>query len=154
MSVTALPIRYHALAGQFQGHPKKHADVLRFAAGPGERRAQRLSRRRAALSQPRSRQGRRQPPRRRGDALGGAAPGARREPGAVGLRILNAFLLVADSVTGFGYSPAMKRSQLVWNQKTLDRFLADPTKVIPGTAMTYAGVPDALRDRALSGCPR
>ncbi|WP_406940518.1 c-type cytochrome, partial [Bordetella pertussis] len=24
-----------------------------------------------------------------------------------------------------------------------DRFLADPLKTVPGTAMTYAGVPDA-----------
>jgi cytochrome c len=41
------------------------------------------------------------------------------------------------------YSPAMKRSKLVWNEKTLDRFLANPLKAVPGTTMTYAGVPDA-----------
>ena len=52
----------------------------------------------------------------------------------------------AGTVPGFDYSPAMKRSALVWNEKTLDRFLADPPKAMPGTAMTYAGVPDA-KDR-------
>lgn len=40
------------------------------------------------------------------------------------------------------YSRAMKRSRLVWNEHTLDRFLADPLKAVPGTAMTYAGVQD------------
>jgi cytochrome c len=46
----------------------------------------------------------------------------------------------AGSVAGFDYSPAMKRSALVWSAETLDRFIADPLKVVPGTTMTYAGV--------------
>jgi len=41
----------------------------------------------------------------------------------------------------------MKKSKLVWDEKTLDRFLANPMKVVPGTAMTYEGVTDA-KDRA------
>jgi cytochrome c len=53
----------------------------------------------------------------------------------------------AASVPGYDYSPAMKKSGLVWNEKTLERFLADPLKAVPGTTMTYAGVPDA-RERA------
>ena len=53
----------------------------------------------------------------------------------------------AGSVPGFAYSEAMKRSGLVWNAKSLDRFLADPMKVVPGTSMGYAGVKDA-RERA------
>jgi cytochrome c len=48
----------------------------------------------------------------------------------------------AGSAAGYVYSDAMKRSKLVWNAKTLDRFLADPPKTVPGTTMTYAGVPD------------
>jgi cytochrome c len=48
----------------------------------------------------------------------------------------------AGAVPGFEYSPAMKRSRLVWNDKTLDRFLADPLTTVPGTTMTYAGVQD------------
>ena len=48
----------------------------------------------------------------------------------------------AGSVPGFEYSPAMKHSRLVWNEQTLDRFLADPLKTVPGTTMTYAGVAD------------
>ena len=53
----------------------------------------------------------------------------------------------AGSVAGFAYSDAMKRSNIVWSAKTLDRFIADPLKAVPGTAMGYAGVKDA-RERA------
>jgi len=48
----------------------------------------------------------------------------------------------AGSVKGFHYSEAMKRSKIVWNAKTLDHFLANPLKAIPGTAMGYAGIKD------------
>jgi cytochrome c len=48
----------------------------------------------------------------------------------------------AGSVPGFEYSPAMKSSTLVWNRQTLNRFLADPPKAMPGTTMTYAGIGD------------
>ena len=49
----------------------------------------------------------------------------------------------AGSVPAFGYSAAMKNSRVVWGDKSLDRFLASPMTAMPGTAMTYAGVPDA-----------
>jgi len=45
-------------------------------------------------------------------------------------------------VAGFEYSAAMKRANWVWNRQTLDRFLADPLKAVPGTTMGYAGVKD------------
>lgn len=49
----------------------------------------------------------------------------------------------AGSVPGFFYTDGMKKSKLVWDDKTLDRFLAKPMAVVPGTSMTYDGVPDA-----------
>jgi len=49
----------------------------------------------------------------------------------------------AGSVAGFDYSEAMKRSGIVWNAQTLDRFLADPMSTVPGTTMGYAGIADA-----------
>jgi cytochrome c len=36
----------------------------------------------------------------------------------------------------------MKRSKLVWTAATLDRFLASPAAVVPGTSMGYDGVKD------------
>jgi len=49
----------------------------------------------------------------------------------------------AGSVKDFAYSDAMKRSSVVWNERTLDRFLANPLKAVPGTAMGYAGIADS-----------
>jgi cytochrome c len=50
------------------------------------------------------------------------------------------------SVPGFAYSPAMTKAGkagMVWDETTLDRFLENPTKAIPGTRMGYAGVKNA-----------
>jgi cytochrome c len=49
----------------------------------------------------------------------------------------------AGSVPGFDYSAAMRRSGIVWDARSLDRFLADPLATVPGTTMGYAGVKDA-----------
>jgi cytochrome c len=46
----------------------------------------------------------------------------------------------AGSVKGFSYSDAMKRANIVWNEKTLDLFLENPGKTVPGTTMGYAGI--------------
>jgi cytochrome c len=55
----------------------------------------------------------------------------------------------AGSVPGFDYSEAMKRSGITWNAQTLDRFLANPAAMVPGTEMTYAGVRDPGERAAL-----
>lgn len=52
----------------------------------------------------------------------------------------------AGLAKGYDYSPAVKASRIVWNEKTLDRWLADPEKLIPGQKMGFS-VPDA-KDRA------
>lgn len=46
----------------------------------------------------------------------------------------------AGSAKGFDYSDAMRKSDIVWNLKTLDAFLSSPFKIIPGTSMGYGGV--------------
>ena len=66
----------------------------------------------------------------------GAGPGLK---GVAGRR--------AGSKDGFIYSPAMKKSTVVWDAATLDAFLADPRAVVPGTTMAYAGDDDA-KERA------
>lgn len=53
----------------------------------------------------------------------------------------------AGSVKGFAYSAAMQSADIIWNARTLDRFLANPTQAVPGTSMGYAGVTDT-RERA------
>lgn len=48
----------------------------------------------------------------------------------------------AGTVPGFAYSDAMRHSKIVWDEKTLDLFLQNPLKAVPGTSMGYAGIPD------------
>ena len=45
----------------------------------------------------------------------------------------------AGSVPGFKYSPAFAAGggDIVWDEGTLDRWLADPQSVIPGASMLY-----------------
>jgi cytochrome c2 len=47
----------------------------------------------------------------------------------------------AGSLSGFHYTPAISGSGLTWDAETFIQFLADPTKLVPGTAMTVM-VPD------------
>ncbi|EER58909.1 cytochrome c class I [Acidovorax delafieldii 2AN] len=49
----------------------------------------------------------------------------------------------AGTAQGYtGYSQALRRSGIVWDERSLDVFLKDPMKAVPGTAMGYAGVKD------------
>ena len=52
----------------------------------------------------------------------------------------------AGAVEGFDYSPALRASRIVWSAQALDRWLANPERLIPGQRMNYS-VPDAA-DRA------
>lgn len=38
----------------------------------------------------------------------------------------------------FSYSTAMKNSKMVWTKPVLDKYLAAPTKVVPGTKMVIS----------------
>ncbi|MGB3287726.1 MAG: cytochrome c family protein [Burkholderiaceae bacterium] len=49
----------------------------------------------------------------------------------------------AGTVPGFDYSDAMRKSKIIWDEKTLDVFLQNPLKAVPGTSMGYAGIADA-----------
>lgn len=50
----------------------------------------------------------------------------------------------AGSHAGFKYSPALAKSAIVWDALTLDKFLADPKAVVPGTSMDFPGVQDPV----------
>src|SRR5262249_46063872 len=45
------------------------------------------------------------------------------------------------------YSPALKSSEVIWDDKTLDAWLADPPHFVPGNTMTFPGIKDS-RQRA------
>jgi cytochrome c len=48
---------------------------------------------------------------------------------------------------GFAYSPALQQQGGTWTYELLDRFLASPSKAVPGTKMAFAGLRNP-RDRA------
>ncbi len=54
-----------------------------------------------------------------------------------GPRLRSVFGRQAGSVPGFKYSAALKASKLVWDQASLDRWLADPDDLVPGNSMAY-----------------
>ena len=61
----------------------------------------------------------------------------------VGPGLYRIFERRAGDQSGFAYSKAMKSAGFHWDAKRLDAFIADPQKVVPGTAMPLAGVKDA-----------
>jgi cytochrome c len=50
--------------------------------------------------------------------------------------------------TKFAYSSALKASKIDWNKPNLDRYLAGPTKMVPGTRMVI-NVSDAAQRAAI-----
>jgi cytochrome c len=56
----------------------------------------------------------------------------------------------AGSAEGFmRYSEAMKRLDARWDARSLDKWLADPERFLPGTTMTFPGIKDASARRDL-----
>lgn len=49
----------------------------------------------------------------------------------------------AGSIAGFAFSPAMRQAGVVWDYATLDHYLADTERAVPGRAMDFMGIPDA-----------
>jgi cytochrome c len=64
----------------------------------------------------------------------------------IGPRHRGVFGRKAGSVADYAYSAALKASNIVWNETTLDRWLTSPQAVVPGTKMMFS-VGDA-QDRA------
>ena len=46
----------------------------------------------------------------------------------------------SGSAPSFNYSPAMKGSNLTWDAATLDTYLSDPQKLVPGNKMPFPGL--------------
>ena len=53
----------------------------------------------------------------------------------------------AGEIADFRYSPAIKRSAIVWTPEMVDKFITDPQAMVPGNRMPYAGMAGAA-DRA------
>jgi cytochrome c len=58
----------------------------------------------------------------------------------VGPRLKGVIGRQAGSIPEFkDYSPELKASGIVWSEATLDTFLRDPSKMVPGTRMAATG---------------
>ncbi|KQN92794.1 cytochrome C [Sphingomonas sp. Leaf231] len=66
----------------------------------------------------------------------------------IGPNLSGLFTRPPASAPGFNYSPAMKKAQLKWDDKTLNEYLAAPQKKVPGTRMPIA-TPDAAKRAAI-----
>ncbi|MFN3884019.1 MAG: c-type cytochrome [Rhodocyclaceae bacterium] len=65
---------------------------------------------------------------------------------AKGPLLWNVFGRRAGTIAGFAFSPAMQAAGVVWDFATLDYYLADTERAVPGRAMDFAGIADpALR---------
>jgi cytochrome c2 len=48
----------------------------------------------------------------------------------------------AGEIADFRYSPAIRRSGILWTPETLDVFIANPQAMVPANRMPYAGLAD------------
>jgi cytochrome c len=65
-----------------------------------------------------------------------------------GPRLRGVYGRKAASVPGFGYSEALRKTTIVWNDATLGRWLRDPDAMVPGTDMAFH-VADAEERKAV-----
>ena len=63
------------------------------------------------------------------------------EPNRVGPNLWGVVGRPKASEAGFNYSAALKAQKGEWTPDDLDRYLTDPKAMVPGTNMTFAGIP-------------
>ncbi|HEX4582372.1 MAG TPA: heme-binding domain-containing protein [Acidobacteriaceae bacterium] len=89
-----------------------------------------------------------------GDALRGEDIFERRctgchamEQNREGPRLRGVFGRMSGAVTGFDYSPALAKAHMVWDEATLEQWLADPETLVPGNNMEFhVAKPQERRD--------
>ncbi|HMA52478.1 MAG TPA: c-type cytochrome [Magnetospirillaceae bacterium] len=71
-----------------------------------------------------------------------ACHGAQGQGGDTAPQLVGVIGRKAGSLEEFRYSPAMKRSAIVWDQATLKGFVMNPQGVVKGTRMPFDGLRD------------
>jgi cytochrome c len=54
-----------------------------------------------------------------------------------GPRLRGVYGRVAGSVDSFEYSDALKKSKILWNDESLEKWLADPEQLVPNNNMAF-----------------
>jgi cytochrome c len=72
-------------------------------------------------------------------------------PNKVGPNLHGLFGRHAGTLAGYNYSPAMRATAIVWGADTLDVYLTDPHKDVPGDKMPFPGLVNKVdRDDIIS----
>jgi cytochrome c len=71
------------------------------------------------------------------------------EPHKVGPNLHGFMGTKAGELGGFNFSDALKKSGLVWDDKTLDRWIENPSALVKGHKMAYIGMRDPKQRAAL-----
>ena len=58
----------------------------------------------------------------------------------IGPSLHGVFGRTSGTAKGFNFSPAMKKAAIVWNEKTMNKYLTNPRKVVKGTRMSFPGL--------------
>jgi cytochrome c len=61
----------------------------------------------------------------------------------IGPKLAGVIGRTSGSVEGFHYSRAMRNAKIIWDANTLDAYLAEPQKVVPGNLMPFSGIADS-----------
>jgi len=60
----------------------------------------------------------------------------------VGPSLHNIFGRKAGELPDFRFSPALRKSGIIWSAETLDTYITDPQAMVPANRMPYAGLAD------------
>ena len=63
----------------------------------------------------------------------------------IGPSLHNVVGRVASSIPNYQYSQANHNSGITWTKEKLFQYLENPQRIVPGTKMTFAGLPDAQK---------
>ncbi|HWG06801.1 MAG TPA: c-type cytochrome [Beijerinckiaceae bacterium] len=74
------------------------------------------------------------------DVFSVCAPCHAADDNGIGPKLAGIVNRQAGSVAGFRYSRAMENAKISWDDSTLDAYLADPQKVVPGNLMPFSGI--------------
>jgi cytochrome c len=55
----------------------------------------------------------------------------------------------AGKLKGFKYSPALARAKFTWSKETIDSWLTDASRVVPGAVMPYRQADPAIRAKII-----
>lgn len=69
--------------------------------------------------------------------------------GSLGPHLENIVGRASASAENFAYTEQLRGLDLVWDEETLDRWLAQPDEMVPGMCETFDGMPDAEQRKAL-----